>query len=174
MASVFLSSEIPNGMKCRVALTAISLLLAGIISAGCGRSEPIESAAQATDESVAQGSTGGAEVIATTSGGPAEREATTGVASTTAQDEASDPETSAPGTSKALAKIPTLEGRPPSRSLRSMNKRRSWPVRRRAVAPDTGRMGCLASGMVSTRDTSGLSWISVPAKSLPALCRSGR
>lgn len=106
MAPVFLFSEIPNGVRRWVALTAIALL-AVIIVVGCGRSEPIESAAQVTDENVTQETTDGAEVIATTSGGPAEREATTGVASTSAQDEASASGTSASETSKALAEIPT-------------------------------------------------------------------
>lgn len=106
MAPVFLFSEIPNGVRRWVALTVIALL-AVVIAVGCGKSEPIESAAQVTDENMTQETTGGAEVIATTSGGPAERKATTGIASTTAQDEASASGTSASGTSKALAEIPT-------------------------------------------------------------------
>ena len=89
MAPVLLSSRIPNGIRPCVLVVTISLL-AVMIAAGCSRSEPIESAAQVTDGNATQRSAGAApEVIATTSGGPAEREATTGVASTTQQTEAS-------------------------------------------------------------------------------------
>ena len=96
---VFPSSKVSDGAKRCILVTMIPLL-AVIIAVGCSRSEPIESAAQMTGENVTQRSADGAEVVATTSGGPAEREATTGVASTTGQTEASASGTSA-------SKIPT-------------------------------------------------------------------
>lgn len=106
MAPVLLSSKIPNGIR-RCVLVATISLLAVMIAVGCSRSEPIKSAAQVTDENVTQRSAGGDEVIATTSGGPAEREATTGVASTTGQTEALASETSA-------SEIPVAPTRPAS------------------------------------------------------------
>lgn len=68
---------------------AMIAVFAVVLAVGCSQSEPIESAAQVTDENLTQSTTGGSDVIATTSGGPAEKEATTGVASTTEQTEAS-------------------------------------------------------------------------------------
>ena len=88
MTSVFLCLNILDGVR-RCLLVATIVLLAVAIVAGCSSPEPIESAAQVTDENTAQKNIGEDEVIATTSGGPAEREATTGVASTTEETEAS-------------------------------------------------------------------------------------
>lgn len=73
----------------RRALITILVLSAMALASGCRDPEPIERAAQAPDETVARESTREPAVFATTSGGPAEREATVGVASTAGQAEVS-------------------------------------------------------------------------------------